>query len=164
MIFAYDSQFYQQLGTITDSKTYSLFSINESQNSLIAVNKKKLSIHSWQSPGFNLRKEYTLIDIPKNICYVKNCAIIGYKKFYECFDLVTSVATRILDVERDHRMVILEVTLFYNNNNIFIFFNHILLLLINCILYYIILMIIIYIIFIFSYQPIIFDQNVFYYH
>lgn len=109
-IVAYDSQFYQQLGIIAESKTHTLFSVNEKQYALLAVSKKKLSQYVWQSPGFNLRKDFTLIDVPKTIIYLRSHVVIGYKKFYESMDLHTGVTTRLLDFEREHKMLTVEVS------------------------------------------------------
>ncbi len=41
-IMAYDSQFYQLLGSIADSKNYHLFAVNEKASNLLAINKKRL--------------------------------------------------------------------------------------------------------------------------
>lgn len=79
------------------------------QVGLAAVNKKKLSHHIWQMPGFSPRRDFNLSDVPKNICFVRNSVIIGYKKFYECLDLNSGVTSRILDVEKENKMIILEV-------------------------------------------------------
>lgn len=113
-IVAIDSQFHQQLGAIADAKTYHLFAVGEKQGGLVAVNKKKLAHHVWENPGFSLRREYTMIDVPKTIAYFKNSVIIAYKKFYECLDLQSGVTSRILDVEREHRMVIAHVSIASN--------------------------------------------------
>jgi hypothetical protein len=110
-IYAFDSQFSQLLGSIADAKTYHLFAVGERQNGVVVVNKKKLSHYGWQHPGFTLRREFNLIDVPKSIAYVKNSVIIAYKKFYECLDLTSGLTSRILDVEREHKMVITEVNI-----------------------------------------------------
>lgn len=109
-IVAYDAQFHELLGSISDSKTYHLFSVNEKAAGLVAVNKKKLSHHIWQMPGFSLRRDFNLADVPKNIGFVRNSVIIGYKKFYECLDLNSGLTSRILDVEKENKMIILEVS------------------------------------------------------
>lgn len=109
-IMAYDSQFYQLLSTIPESKGCHLFAVHERTNTVVVVNKKKLSCYGWQSPGFVLRREVNLVDVPKSICCLEGGAVVGYKKFYECVDLSTGTASRLLDVEKECRMVALEVS------------------------------------------------------
>ncbi len=109
IVTAFDSQFYQVLGSIPDSKGCQLFSIYEKQDSIIIVNKKKLFQYGWQRPGFVLRKEFNLSDIPKSITHIKGTAIIGYKKYYETLDLSTGTSNRLLDVEKEHKMVVVEL-------------------------------------------------------
>ena len=76
------------------------------------VNKKKLLAYSWQAPGFVLSREYLLLqDIPKSIQYICNTyVVIGYKRHYEYLDLITGAMTRLFDVEKEHKMVALQVT------------------------------------------------------
>lgn len=107
---AYDSQFFQSIGSIPDSKGCHLIAIYEKQNSVLVANKKKLSHYSWISPGFNLRKEFNLSDVPKTVAHIVNTAIIGYKKFYECLDLASGTTSRLMDVEKEHKMIIVEIT------------------------------------------------------
>jgi hypothetical protein len=105
----YDSQFFQHLATLNESKGCHLFAVNEKAYSLAVVTKKKVSIYLWQPPNFHLRKEFSLSDTPKSIYYVNNCLIVGYKKFYECIDINSGIVSRILDVEKDHKMIMTEV-------------------------------------------------------
>ena len=82
--------------------------------SLVLVNKKKLFAYSWQAPGFVLSREYLLLphEIPKSIQYVCNTYVVmGYKKHYEYLDLITGAVTRLFDVEKEHKMVALQVTM-----------------------------------------------------
>ncbi len=108
-VMAYDSQFYQLLSTIPESKGCHLFAVHEKTNTVVVINKKKLSCYGWQSPGFVLRREVNLVDVPKSVCCMDGAAVVGYKKFYECVDLSTGIASRLLDVEKECRMVALEV-------------------------------------------------------
>lgn len=106
---AYDSHFYQLLGSINESKGCHLLAVNEKASSIVVANKKKLTSYNWQSPGFMLHREYNLIDIPKSISYIQGSVVIGYKKFYECIDINTGTVSRILDIEKEHKMIIAEV-------------------------------------------------------
>jgi hypothetical protein len=78
------------------------------------ANKKKLMQYAWQGqgPGFTAIKEFVLPDTPKSLHYTRNSVIVGYRKHYECIDLATGLSTRILDAEREHKMIICEVGTF----------------------------------------------------
>jgi hypothetical protein len=108
-LMAYDSQFYQQLGSASDSKGCHIYAVHEKNNTVVVANKKKLLHFSWQSPGFQLRREFNLIDTPKSLCCLGNSVVIGYKKFYECLDLGSGTTNRLVDVEKECRMVTVEV-------------------------------------------------------
>lgn len=73
------------------------------------ANKKKLSHYTWLAPGFNLRKEFNLSDVPKAIFHIAGSAIVGYKKYYELLDLNTGTTSRLLDIDREHKLIVLEV-------------------------------------------------------
>ena len=100
------------MSTIADSKGCHLFAVNEKQFSIIVVNKKKLSQYTWQQPSFVLRKELNLQDVPKTVHYVNNSVIVAYKKFYECIEINSGISSRILDIEKEHKMIIMEVFVF----------------------------------------------------
>jgi hypothetical protein len=87
--------------------------VNEKLFTIVVANKKKLSVYSWQQPNFSLRKEINIQDVPKVLYFVHNSVVVGYKKFYECIDLNTGVISRILDIEKDHKMIVVEVNDFF---------------------------------------------------
>jgi len=109
IIVAYDSQFYQLLGSIVDNKGCHLYAINENNQLLVAINKKRLSQYIWQYPGFGVRKEINLVDIPKSIAYIGEHVIIGYKKFYECIHMPSGIISRIIDFDKEHKTLILQI-------------------------------------------------------
>lgn len=109
IVTAFDSQFYQSIGTIPDNKGCHLVAIFEKQNSVIVANKKKLTHYSWLSPGFNMRKEFNLADVPKVLHHISGMAIVGYKKFYECIDLTTGTTSRLMEVEKEHKMIVVDL-------------------------------------------------------
>lgn len=114
MLTVYDSQFFQLIASIPDQKGCHSYSVLEHMRSLVLVNKKKLFAYSWQAPGFVLSREYLLLphEIPKSIQYVCNTYVVmGYKKHYEYLDLITGAVTRLFDVEKEHKMVALQVTM-----------------------------------------------------
>ncbi len=106
---AYDSQFYQLLASIPDTKGCHLYSVNERQSCLVVANKKKLTQYVWQAPGFNMRKEINLVDTPKSLFYAGNIVIVGYKKFYELVDINTGGITKLADIDKEHKMVTIQV-------------------------------------------------------
>src|SRR3954462_1585983 len=98
----YDSQFYQHLTTIPETKGCHLYALHERSNTLVVANKKKISCYGWQSPGFVLRKEVSLVDVPKSLgCVGGGSAVVGYKKFYECVELSAGTTSRLVDVEKE---------------------------------------------------------------
>lgn len=112
----YDSQFYQLIASISEQKGSHIFSVQENIRSIVLANKKKLYQYSWQSPGFVLIREYSLSDVPKTLQYINSFVIIGYKKHYECLDLITGNASRMIDVDKEYRMIALEVLVTILNN------------------------------------------------
>lgn len=108
-LMAYDSEFFQHLTTLVESKGCHLFAVNERQSSIALVIKKKLYLYFWQQSTFILRKEFSLQDVPKTIYFHQCGIIIGYRRFYESIDPATGLVTRILDFEKEHKMVCFEV-------------------------------------------------------
>jgi hypothetical protein len=113
VITAYDSQFCAFLGNIPDSKGCHAYSINEKNYTLVVANKKKLFLYGWQAPGFHLRKDFVLIDTAKHIHCINGSAsvLVGYRRFYECIDLTSGSATRILDFEKEHKNITIDVSI-----------------------------------------------------
>ena len=95
IIMAYDSQFLQLLGMIPDTKVCHVFAVNEKSYTIVVANKKKLSLFGWQVPGFVLRREFNLNDIPKSLLFSSVAVVIGYRKFYDCLDLMSANTSRI---------------------------------------------------------------------
>ena len=96
-----------------DTKGCHLFSINERNFTIVVANKKKMALYAWQlgqNAGFVIRKEATLPDTPKSLYYIQNAIIIGFKRNYEAVDVNTFSSSRILDVDKDQRMICIEVT------------------------------------------------------
>jgi hypothetical protein len=50
-----------------------------------------------------------LSDAPKAVYCLSHTVIIGQKRHYETVDVTTSEMSRLLDVERDQKMVCVEV-------------------------------------------------------
>ena len=109
---AYDSQFYQLLGSVGDVKSCHMYAVNEARRSVLLASKKKLLLYSWQAPGFAFRREFSLSDVPRSLTCVRDCAVLGFKRHYECLDVLLSssgVTARVLDVEREHRTLCVQV-------------------------------------------------------
>lgn len=94
---------------IADQKGCHCFAVNEHNRSIVIANKKKLFQYAWQAPGFAFVRDFNLTDVPKSLLFVRNAVIIGFRRHYECLDLVSGHNSRILDVEREHRMLVTEV-------------------------------------------------------
>ena len=104
-----------------------MFSVHEYNGILAVGNKKKITLYTWSQPsnipgspavvgGFQFRKETTnLTDTPKNIVCVSSCIIVGYKRTYEALDINTLNSTKILDVDKDQKMLCMEVSLVHSN-------------------------------------------------
>lgn len=114
-MMAYDSQFYQMLASIPDSKGCHVYAVNEKQSSLVVANKKKLTQYIWQAPGFQIRKEFNLADTPKSLLYAGNLVVVGYKRFYEVVDISTGGTAKIVDVDKEHKNISIEVIFFGSN-------------------------------------------------
>lgn len=110
VLSAFDTQFPQNVTTIADQKGCNCFAINEAHRTIVIANKKKLLQYAWQAPGFAFVRDFPLPDVPKSMVFVGSAVVLGYRKHYECLNLVAGVANRILDVEREHKMLITEVS------------------------------------------------------
>ena len=86
-----------------------MFAVHEKNNTVVVANKKKIQAYGWQGPGFVLRKEFNVFDVPKSVLCIGGSVVIGYKKFYECLDLASGVTNRLLDVEKECKMVPFEL-------------------------------------------------------
>lgn len=129
---SYDLQHFGQIASIPNEPNIkglcTMFAVHERAGVVVLVcqGKKRLFVYAYnQSVGFQFRREITLVDVPKSITCLSASSsttvvvIIGYKKFYESIDLSTSIsmtpgfqqplANRILDVEKEHKMAMLEV-------------------------------------------------------
>lgn len=94
---------------LAESKGCSSFAVNEKQFTVALSLKKKLCVYSWQQPNFVPRKEFTLQDIPKGVWCYQNVIIVGYRKFYDSIEPNSGLVSRVLDFEREHKMICAEV-------------------------------------------------------
>lgn len=111
VLMAYDSQFLQLLGALSENKGCHIYCYNEKSYTVIVGSRKKLFLYSWQSPGFAFQRDFNLIDVPKSLCALQSAVVVGYKKFYECINLQSSFVSRVLDIDRECRMATIEVRL-----------------------------------------------------
>ena len=109
VLTAFDTQYYQSIGSIVDQKGCHAYAVNEAARTLVLANKKKLFYYSWLAPGFAPIREFVLADVPKSLLCARTSVVVGYRKHYECVELTTGNSNRMLDVEREHKMVITEV-------------------------------------------------------
>jgi hypothetical protein len=110
------------LSLVTDSIASSpslgttLYNINEKAAILCVSQKHKMKIFHWQSGigGFILRREMSYSESPRAILCIGGSTgsiIVGFKKHYEVTDLQTYNAVRLLEFEKEHRLVAFEVYL-----------------------------------------------------
>jgi hypothetical protein len=111
MVMAYDLQTFQLMSQLPETKGVIAFAIHEKSSMLAVLNKKKLSLYLWQGTSFLLRREITLSTEAKCLLCASNLVVVGYKRYYETIDILTLAVTRILDFEKDHKMVCLELPL-----------------------------------------------------
>jgi hypothetical protein len=74
-----------------------------------------MKIFQWQSGngGFALRREFSFSETPRAILCVggnSGSVIVGLKKHYEVIDLQTFNSIKLLDFEKEHRLVVFEVS------------------------------------------------------
>jgi hypothetical protein len=108
-VTAYDVHTLQPVATIADTKGCTCFAIHEKSSILVVPLKRKLALYVWQGSGFVPRREIALTDFPKNITCAANMLIIGQKRHYEAIDLTSFAMSRLIDVEKDYKMVTLEL-------------------------------------------------------
>lgn len=109
MVMAYDSHSFQILSQLLDTKGCHLFAVHERSSLLVVANKKKLSIYMWQESGLVPRRELNCNEVPKLLQCVPGAIIVGCKRHYEIIDLANMTMSRLLDFDKEHRMVSLEV-------------------------------------------------------
>lgn len=139
-LVSYELKHFNQLASVSSTNSEpnirgncTFYSVHEKAG-IVAVTcsgKKKIYIYSYNAtqPMFIFRREISLIDVPKSILFLSvtspssAIAVVGYKKFYESVDLseaasaanmATPSTARILDVEKEHRMAMLEVCSCYH--------------------------------------------------
>ena len=108
-ITAYDLHTAQMITTIAETKGCLGFAVHEKSSILVVAIKRKLALYVWQGAGFVPRREISLADFPKTIACAANMIVVGYKRHYESVDLTSFATARLLDVDKEHRMVCLEV-------------------------------------------------------
>lgn len=106
---SYDLQTFQLINQLPETKGCTSFAIHERSCMLAVINKKKLSLYLWQGTSFLLRREIPLSNEAKCLLCASNLVVVGYKRYYETIDMMTSAVNKILDFEKDHKMVCLEL-------------------------------------------------------
>lgn len=102
--------------SLPDTKGCHAFSVNERNFTIVVANKRKLMIYSWQEGhggGAHLRKELATTDLSKSLLCMDNCLVIGYKRSYEAVDLMTYSTLKVLDVDKDQKMISVEVCVLF---------------------------------------------------
>jgi tetratricopeptide (TPR) repeat protein len=109
VIMVYDINNFQCISQLLDTKGCQMFSLHEPSSMLCVTNKRKITLYSWQGSGFIPKREIALSETPKFILCVPGAVISGTKKHYDIIDLTTFTTFRLLEAEKEHQMVGLEV-------------------------------------------------------
>lgn len=131
-IIAYDLHTFSQLNQIPETKGTThrrrmsnlspwpfptgttVYSINERASVLCVGQKHKMKVFSFLGglSGFSLRRELAFNETPRVLFPVGGgggCLIVGFKKHYEALDAHSYASTRLLEFEREHKLVCVEV-------------------------------------------------------
>ena len=108
-IVVYDSDNFTALGQINESKGVLSYSVHERSSLLCTISKRKISLFLWQGFGFILRREIPLADTPRTSYCLDGVVVLGHKKWYEAMETSAYTVTRLLDVEKEHKMICMEV-------------------------------------------------------
>lgn len=109
VIMVYDVNNFQCISQLLDTKGCTNFSVHETSSLLCVSNKRKITLYSWQGSGFIPKREIGLSESPKFILCIPGAVITGSKKHYEIIDLASFTTFRLLEAEKEHQMVGLEV-------------------------------------------------------
>ncbi len=109
-IVVYDSDNFTTLGQINESKGVTQFSVHEPSSLLCTISKRKVSLFLWQGFGFILRREIQLPDTPKMSYCMENMIILGHKKYYDILETATYSTSKLLDFDKENKMVAIEVS------------------------------------------------------
>ena len=114
LVTVFDLDSMSMMQQIPNTRGVTSFSINESTSVLVAAGKRKVDILIWTEKGLVHRREISLSESPRAVECLKSGtgAIVGYKRSYEYVDLMptaTHNGLKVMDVGREHRMMILEL-------------------------------------------------------
>lgn len=109
MVTTFDINSCQPISQLTDTKGCTLYTVHETSSLLFVALKRKLLVFQWTGAGFSLLRELVTAETPRALYAVVNCLLVGYKKHYEALNVSSLSAVKICDVEREHRMIVLEV-------------------------------------------------------
>jgi hypothetical protein len=76
---------------------------------LCTVIKKKLVVFTWQGFGFTVKREVSLSESPRLVINTESFIIVGQKKSYEAIDTTQFTSSKVLDFDKEHKMVALNV-------------------------------------------------------
>jgi hypothetical protein len=93
-----------------------VYCVNERSSLLCVGQKHKMKVFSFLGglSGFSLKKDLSFPESPRVIFSTNSssgCLIIGFKKHYESLDMHSFAPTKLLDFEREHKLVCVEVRL-----------------------------------------------------
>lgn len=111
MIIAYEFGTNQKVSELPDTKGCIFFAANDRSSMLYVAMKKKLLFYLWTGSEFQLKRDINSTESIKSLIYSSsaNSIIVGYKRYYEAIDMLQLKPTRILEFEKEHKMLCLEL-------------------------------------------------------
>ena len=114
ILTAYDLNFYSLLQTLTETKSCTSYAIHENEKLICVIIGRRIIVYQRIDNNFIILNDIPTSETPRAITYTSTSLIVGYKRHYEVMDLHLNSAIRILDFEKEHRMICFEVY-YYNN-------------------------------------------------
>ena len=119
-LMVFDLDTLQPLNPMPETKGANLFCVNERLSLLCVGIRHKFKLFSWQAgvkgvlvgslaSGFTLKKEFASPESPRALICTSGCIIVGYKKHYDAIDVQSYTSTRLVDFDREHKLISLEV-------------------------------------------------------
>jgi hypothetical protein len=108
-IAAFDLSNHQQVAHLAETKGCSSFAIHEKSNTLAVATKRKLALYSWTGSTLVPKRDVSLSDTIKYLICAGDAIIVGFRRHYESLDLNSFAGSRLVEVDREHKMVGLEL-------------------------------------------------------
>lgn len=96
---------------LNETKGCTAYTCHATENLLCIILNKKILLYQRQGSLFLLKKEINSPsqNTPRTATFTQSCLIIGYRRYYDIMDFNLGNAVKIIDIEREHRMVVVEL-------------------------------------------------------